>query len=486
MQGAFQASETFCPAERRRYALLAAIVASAMAFIDGSVVSLAIPAMRQSLDASLTEAQWINNAYLLPLSALMLVGGASGDRFGLRRVFGYGILGFIAASILCAIAPTAETLIAARVLQGIAAAFMVPGSLALISKVYPPGERGRAIGIWAASSALTTAVGPILGGLLLSLGSVELWRLVFAVNLPVGALALYWLWGRVPPDEGEPSGPLDVLGAALAAFSLGTLAWALTGPEGEGSGPGVEHLTLYGVVGLGLLGAFLLAETRAAQPMMPLRLFSVRSFSAANLVTFALYFALAAVMFYLPTTLIAGWGVSPGLVGVMFMPLTAAIALGSGPAGRMAERFGPGPLIGIGCGIVALSYAALAAWIGMQSFWGQVMPAMIAMGIGMAFVVAPLSAAVMGSVDEGDSGAASGINNAVSRMAALIAVAALGGLVAAGYAEAGGTATFGIPDPAPDHGAASGVAFARVAWLAAALCAASSALAFWGLRRVET
>ncbi|MEL6677158.1 MAG: MFS transporter [Pseudomonadota bacterium] len=476
-------TDTFCPAERRRYALLAAIVASAMGFIDGSVVTLAIPAMRESLAASLTEAQWINNAYMLPLSALMLVGGASGDRFGLRRVFGLGIVAFVIASLLCAVAPSAETLILARVVQGVAAAFMVPGSLALISKVYPPGERGRAIGIWAASSAMTTAIGPVLGGALLSLGDPELWRIVFAMNLPVGALAIYWLWGKVPADEGQPTGPLDIPGAVLATLALGALAWALTGPEGEGSGPTAAHLTLFGLLGLALMAAFLMVERRAAHPMMPLRLFAVGRFSVANAITFAIYFALAAVMFYLPTTLIAGWGVSPGAVGLLFMPLTIAIALGSGPAGRLSERVGPGPLIAAGAGVLALGYGALAAGIGLQSFWGHVLPVMIATGVGMALVVAPLSTAVMGAVGDGDSGAASGINNAVSRMAGLIAVAALGTLVAAGYAGAGGPESFGLPSDAPGHAAASGAGFAGVAWLAASLCAVSSGLAAFGLRR---
>ncbi len=470
--------QDFCPQKRRRYVLVAAILASAMGFIDGTVVAIAVPAIRESLGASLVEIQWINNAYMLALSALILAGGAAGDRFGLRRVFGLGIGVFVAASVACALAPTPATLIFARIVQGVGAALMVPGSLALISKAYPAEERGRAIGIWAAASAMTTALGPILGGALLSLGSPEVWRLIFAINLPVGALALWMLFARVPPDEAVEGARLDWLGAVIATASLGLIAWGLTGAEGEGAAPPVGHIVLYAGLGLAGLGLLIWQERRAVQPMMPLRLFAMPGFSAANLLTFCLYFALSAVLFFLPMTLITAWDLPEAQTGFVFVPLTIAIALGSGPVGALAARTGPGPLIGVGSALVALAYASLAYGIGWGQFWGHVFPSLCLMGVGMALVVAPLSTAVMGAVTDADAGAASGINNAISRVAGLVAVAAMGGVAGATYLGAGGPLEFGAPDGTETHARAMEAGFAAVAWVTAALAAAASLIGF--------
>ncbi|WP_316015860.1 MFS transporter [Roseobacter sp. HKCCA0434] len=476
-------TETFCPQARRRYVLMAAIVASAMGFIDGSVVSIAVPAMRESLDASLADIQWVNNAYMLTLSALILVGGAAGDRYGVVRVFTIGIALFVAASVLCALAPTTGILIPARALQGIGAAVMVPGSLALISKSYPRGERGRAIGIWAAASAVTTALGPVLGGALLSAGSAELWRAIFLINLPLGALALWMLIARVPRDRPSTEDPLDWTGAALVTLALGLVAWAMTGPEGEDGVPEAGHIALYGIAGLTALAGFIAWERRARHPMMPLRLFAMPGFAAANAMTFTLYFALSAVLFYLPMTLIAGWGISELQVTVLFLPLTLFIAPLSGPVGGLAERIGPAPLIGTGSALVALAYASLAWGIGWGAFWGHVLPSMALMGFGMALVVAPLSAAVMGAVEDADSGAASGVNNAISRMAGLVAVAAMGGVAAMAFAGAGGDPGLGFGDPDAGRDATS-AGLAAVAWGTAGLAALSSVIGFtllpWG------
>ncbi|MEM9229912.1 MAG: DHA2 family efflux MFS transporter permease subunit [Pseudomonadota bacterium] len=472
--------DPYCPAARKKYVLVAAILASAMGFIDGSVVAIAIPAIRESLDASLVEVQWVNNAYMLALSALILVGGAAGDRFGLRRVFGLGIGAFVLASLVCAVAPNASVLIAARVAQGAAAALMVPGSLAIISKTYPESERAKAIGVWAAASAMTTALGPILGGLLLSLGDADVWRWIFAINLPIGAIALGLLWLRVPPDAPATAHRLDWVGAVLATAALGLLAWGLTGAEGEHSAPTLARMSIWGAAGLLCLLVFIRWEVRVPHPMMPPHLFASRAFSVANLVTFGLYFALSGVLFYLPMTLISGWQLPEAQVGLMFMPLTVAIAVGSGPVGRLASRIGARPLIAGGSLVVGLSYAGLALAVQLQTFWGGVLPALCAMGIGMALIVAPLSVAVMGAVGEDDAGAASGINNAVSRVAGLVAVAGLGGVASAAYRWAGGEGAFGAE---PGQAAAMSAGFAVVAALTALIAFASAFAAQAGLPR---
>lgn len=474
------AYQDYCPRDRRRFVLIAAILASAMGFIDGSVVSIAIPSIRQSLDASLTQVQWINNAYMLALSALILVGGAAGDKYGLKRMFASGIVFFVAASIACAFATDPAMLIAARAAQGVGAAIMVPGSLAIISKTYPDGDRARAIGIWAASSALMTAIGPVLGGALLSIGNPDVWRLIFAINLPVGAVALYLLLARVPQDAPVSDVPLDRWGAVLATLALGLIAWALTGPEGEEGLPDTAHILFYGLPGLLALAAFLWSQKRIPHPMMPLRLFTIREFSAANVVTFLLYFALSAVLFYLPMTLITGWGLSEAQVGLVFLPITVAIAAGSSAFGKMVTHTGPALLIGGGCALVALAYAALAIGFGWGLFWGHLYPSMCLMGLGMAMVVAPLSASVMGAASADDAGAASGINNAVSRIAGLVAVAAMGGVASAAYLGAGGPAGFGQPVETglSDHRVAVDAAFTTIAWITAGLSAISSWIAF--------
>ncbi|MEM8629825.1 MAG: MFS transporter [Pseudomonadota bacterium] len=469
----------FCAASRRRLVLIAAVLASALGFIDGTVVAIALPAMRDSLGAGLAGAQWISNAYMLPLGALILVGGAAGDRFGLGRIFAGGIALFVIASLFCAVAPTTETLIAARVAQGIGAAFMVPGSLAIISRTYPREERGRAIGIWAAASAMTTALGPIIGGLVLSFGGPETWRLIFAVNLPLGALALWLLWRSVERDKPRTDRPLDVPGALLATLGLGLVAWALTGSEhGDDTAPQMLPLA----VGFAALLAFVAVEARSAHPMVPLALFKSRVFSAANLLTFTLYFGLSALLFYLPMTVIGGWGLHEATVSLTLVPLTVFISAMSGPVGSWADRVGPGLPIGIGAALVAIAQVAIALGMPYQNFWGLLFPAMCLFGLGMGFVVSPLSTAVMGAVDEEASGTASGVNNAVARVAGLIAVAAMGGVAAAAYDAASGSAGFGSLSAEPGHAAASSTAFAAVAWATAGLSALSALVAFFGIR----
>lgn len=459
----------FCLPEHRRFVLIAAILASALGFIDGTIIAIALPAIRAGLGAGLAEAQWINNGYLLPLGALILLGGAFGDRYGLVRVFSLGIAIFVTASLACAAAPTPLFMIAARAVQGLGAAMMVPGSLALIARAYPAEERGRAIGIWAAAASITTAAGPILGGLLLSLGGPEMWRLIFAVNLPIGGLALWLILTKLSPDVPQPNHPLDWIGAALAVLSLGLIALGLT-TASEGHGP--VNLPV-SAAGFAALGGFLIHEARTTHPMIPLTMFRNRGFAAANGATFLIYFAFTAVVFYLPMTLITAWQLSELVTAATFAPLSVFIPLLSARAGALADRHGPGPLIAAGAGLMAVAYLGLIAAIPTEAFFTRLLPVTAVLGVGMGLLVAPLSAAIMAGVRDNLTGTASGINNAVSRVAGLVAVALMGSVLGRAYGAAGGTESFGVMSEAHGHAAAMIASFQGLS----ALCAGIAALA---------
>ncbi|MEM8555249.1 MAG: MFS transporter [Pseudomonadota bacterium] len=475
-------SAPICAARARGYLLVAAILASALGYIDGSIVAIAMPAMRADLGAGLVGAQWIANGYMLSLAALTLVGGAMADRFGLVRVFGLGLVGFMVTSLLCAIAPTTETLIGARVFQGIAAALVVPGSLALITAAYPPEERGRAIGTWAAASAITTALGPILGGILLSVGGDGAWRIIFAVNLPLGAVALWLLWRFSSAETPKAALTLDWPGAVTASAGFALIAWALTGAEHGGDAP--TGAGAAAVAGGALLALFLWIETRSRNPMLPLSLFRSPQFAAANALTFTLYFALSAMLFFLPMATVGGWGLSELMVSLSFLPLTIAITVMSRPVGAWADRVGPGRPIILGCALVAVAYGLIALTAPLQAFLLATLPALTLAGIGMGLVVAPLSTAVMSSAAADTGGIASGVNNAMARLAGLVAVAAMGGVAASAYGQAGGVDGFGIRpvEPADLHALASGAGLAAVAWVTACLAAVSAIIAAWGLK----
>jgi len=482
----------FVAPHNRRFVLIAAILASSMGFIDGSVVSIAIPAIRADLGATLADAQWISNGYLLFLSSLILLGGAAGDRFGLRNTFGLGILVFVAASVICALAPTPMVLIVARAVQGIGAAFMVPGSLAIIAKAYPRDERGRAIGIWAAASSLTTIGGPIIGGFILTLGDAG-WRLVFAINLPLGIAALALLWFKVDADQPSESRHLDMIGAALATVSLMLIAFGLTG-DGSESVPALSHVGLYAGLGVILAVAFIVWEARSKAPMLPLRLFAERSFSGANALTLALYFALGGVMFFLPMTMIAGWGASPVEVSFALLPMGVLLTLLSSFSGGMADRYGPAPLIALGSLIVAVAFGLLGLTAPLHNIWFAVMPLIGLLGLGMGLVVSPLSTAVMTSVADADTGTASGVNNAVARVAGLLAVALLGAIVASVFERALGSAAelpifFGLPaeglstEEEALRQSATDAGFAAAAYITAGLCLVSALIAWFTLEK---
>lgn len=472
----------FCAARNRRFILVAAILASALGFIDGTVVSIAMPVMRESLGATLPQAIWISNAYMLTLASLILVGGAAGDRFGLSRVFILGLVVFIAASLVCALAPNAEVMIPARALKGVGAALMVPASLAIISRSYPPDERGRAIGIWAAASALTTAIGPVLGGAFLTFGGPEAWRWLFAINLPLGLVVIWILATRVEKETLDPSLGIDYIGAALTVAGLGLISWGLISAD---SGFGAPQIAMVGM-GLSLLVAFGIAETRVSHPMVPMGMWANRTFLAANIATFGLYFGLSAILFFLPMVAITAWEISEAEVSLLFVPLTLFIAGLSSRFGALADRVGPAPLIAGGSLIAALAFAAMAAATPAGLFWQGILPAAALLGFGMSLVVAPLSTAVMGSVSDRLAGAASGVNNAVSRTAGLIAVAAMGALAGAVYAGAGGEASFGAPADGDLHRTASETAFAAVAIATAILAVIAAAVAWIGVSKPQT
>jgi EmrB/QacA subfamily drug resistance transporter len=414
------------PAHPRRAVLLAAILASGMAFVDGTLVNVALPAIQRALGAELAQMQWVVEAYALFLSALLLAAGALGDRHGRRRVFAIGVAVFTAASVGCALAPDAPTLIGARAVQGLGAALLVPGSLALVSASFPEAERGRAIGTWSAWSGATTAIGPVAGGWLVDHVS---WRWAFLVNVPAG-LAVLWLAWRVLPESREPGcQPADVVGSLLATLALGGIVYALI----EAPGQGWSSKAVLGAALLGAIAAiaFAIAERRVRAPMLPFQLFADRRFAAANALTLLLYFALGGGTFYLPLDLIRVHGYAASEAGAALMPLVFLMLAFSSRAGALADRIGPRLPLLVGP-VVAGAGFALLAWPGPgPSYWASVFPAMLVLGLGLAITVAPLTTTVMNAVPVEHAGVASGINNAVARSAGLLGIAAFGLIVSA-------------------------------------------------------
>lgn len=465
---------SFCAEADRPVILWAAILASSMGFIDSSVTSIAMPAMRSALAASLPQAQWMNAAYLLTLSALVLVGGAMGDRFGIARVFSLGILVFVAASLACAAALSPGQMIAARAAKGIGAAMMVPGSMAMVARAYPRDQRGRALGLWAAASTLTTALGPVLGGAVITWGGELGWRLIFALNLPLGLIALWLVRGRTPGDLGKPGVRVDLPGAGLATLGLGLMAWALT----EATAP-----NWVGIAAVASLAGFLAWEALTPAPMLRLGLFRNRTLAVTNTVTFVLYFALNGVMFYLPMTAVSAWGVTALEVTAAFLPISVLIGVLSAPAGRMADRWGAGRLMAAGSGLVACAYGGLWLAAPLGQFWAHVVPMAVLAGLGLGLTVAPLTAAAMQGAEDGEQGAASGVNNAVARVAGLVAVALLGRVAAAAYGP--GAPGFGVTGTGPAHLAATGAAFGTVALTASLMAALAAVLALFVARPVR-
>ena len=402
-------------AGRAGWILAATILGSAMAFIDSTVINVALPVLQKSLGADVSQAQWIVDAYLLVLSSLMLAGGALGDRIGRVRVFAAGVALFGAASAWCGFANSATMLIAARAAQGIGAALLVPGSLSIITATFPPERRGKAIGTWSAMTSLAIIAGPLLGGWLVQTVS---WRAVFYINMPIAAATLLIVWFKVPGLKGTVTGAIDWAGTALITLALGAATYGL-----------IESRWIAGGVAVVAFIAFVLVEHHTKEPIVPLTLFRSRTFTGANILTLLLYGALSAATFLLPFNLIQVQHYSPAKAGAAFLPFVATMSLLSRWSGALADRIGPrvplivGPLVA-GTGFALMTLPGIGG-----SYWTTFFPGILTLGIGMSITVAPLTTTVMTSIDdERHAGAASGINNTIARAAGLLAIALFGSI----------------------------------------------------------
>jgi EmrB/QacA subfamily drug resistance transporter len=449
-----------------RWVLLATILGSGIAFLDATVVNVALPTIGRELNAGLASLQWTVNAYTLTLAGFLLLGGSLGDRYGRRRIFVVGVIWFAAASLLCALAPNVGMLIFARALQGVGGALLTPGSLAIIEASFHPDDRSTAIGAWSGLAGVTTALGPFLGGWLVEAVS---WRAVFLINLPLAALVV-WISLRHVPESYDPgaAGKLDLAGVALGALGLAGVTYALT--EGAGMGWTSPLILFTGIAGALALAAFVVVERIASNPMLPLDLFSSRQFTAANLVTLLVYAALGGSFFLLPIELQRVAGYSPLESGVALVPITVVLLLLSARAGRLAQRVGPRLPMSAGPLLAAVGLALLAPVGTDANYFTDVLPGVLVFSLGLSLTVAPLTATVLAAAPPEHAGVASAVNNDVARVAGLLAVAVLP--VAAGISGADAL----DPDVFADG-------FRVAMLLAAALCALGGLIAFATIRR---
>jgi EmrB/QacA subfamily drug resistance transporter len=451
---------------RGRGVLAATILGSGLAQLDGTVVNVALPRIGRNLGAGFTALQWTVNAYTLTLAGLLLLGGSLGDRLGRRRIFVLGVVWFTVASAGCALAPSAGLLIAMRALQGVGAALLTPGSLAILEAVFRREDRAAAVGSWSGLGGVATAIGPVLGGVLVGVAPWG-WRLVFLINLPLAAVVVF-LSARYVPEtrDDEATGRLDVTGAVLAAVGLALTVYALTeGPQRHWPAALITCL----VVGLLVLAGFLVAEARGHAPMMPLSLFRDREFSAANLVTFVVYAALSGALFLIPVQLQRVSGFTPVAAGSALLPITAVMLLLSARMGRLATRIGPRLPMTVGP-IVAGTGLALLVRVGPRaSYLTDLVPALLVFALGLSATVAPLTATVLAAAPARQVGVASAVNNDIARVAGLLAVAVLPGLA-------------GITPTAYDHPALLSTGFHHAVLIAGGLCALGGVLSFLLIR----
>ncbi|MET3807042.1 EmrB/QacA subfamily drug resistance transporter [Nakamurella sp. UYEF19] len=446
-----------------RWVLLSTILGSGLAQLDGTVVNVALPRIGTDLHAGLTSLQWTLNAYTLALSGLLLLGGSLGDRLGRRRIYVIGVVWFTIASVLCGAAPNATVLVIMRALQGVGAALLTPGSLAILQAVFRKEDRATAVGAWSGLGGVATALGPVLGGVLVGVAPWG-WRLVFLINIPLAIVVVFTAQKYIPETRDEQAtGKLDVVGAVLASLGLAGLVYGLTEGPAQGWPTVVVAATAIGAV---LLVAFVLFERRHPDPLLPLSLFAVRQFTAANLVTFAVYAALSGGLFLLPVQLQVVSGFSPVAAGSSLLPLTLVMLLLSARGGALAQRIGPRWPMTIGPIIAGVGIAMFAGLDADSGYLGGVLPAVLVFAVGLSATVAPLTSSVLAAAPDHLTGVASAVNNDVARIAGLLAVAvlpALAGITPAAYA-----------DPA-----LLSIGFHRAVLIAGALCALGGVLAFF-------
>jgi len=438
------------------------VCASSLSFIDGSVLNVALPAMRQGLDASAAGIQWVVNGFTLPLAALILLGGALGDHQGRRRWLVIGTALFGLASLLCALSRSLELLLVGRALQGIGAALLLPNSLALLNSAYEGEARGRAVGIWAAAGAISAAIAPLIGGWLVDHAG---WPSIFYINLPFAAAAIAIAFAKVPEAKDKEKLPLDVTGAALATLGLGGLTYGLTLWSAHRSFSLVAGAAI--AAGVVLLAVFIIGERRArANAMIPLRYFGDSCFTSLNLMTFLLYGTFGSSLLLLPYVLISAGGYSPVEAGMAMIPLSVLIGAGSPIMGKFASRIGPRIPLTVGPLIVAGGFLLATRVASDQAYWTNVFPAVTAIALGMAILVAPLTSTVLVSVDPEHTGMVSGFNSALSRAGGLFGVSLLGAVLA-------------------EQGQALLGPYAVAMIVGAAVAALSGVVSFIGLRHVR-